>query len=103
MAPPASLVAPVWLAFWPGGPAGCDLAGASVMVRPSLLKPAIRGTLVVIVISAAPLLSEYAAEGMVLLAKVSVGEAGAVTGSWPKVMRSLPGSVATEGLTGAVN
>src|SRR5580704_5979011 len=39
---------------------------------------------------------------MVLLPKVRVGEAGAVTGSWLNVMRSLPGSAATDGLTGAV-
>ena len=83
--------------------AGCDFAGVSVIVRPSLLKAAMSGTVVVTVIWAAPLLSEYSAEGMFLLAKVRVGDAGAVIGSWLKVMCSLPGSVATEGLTGAVN
>ena len=51
------------------------------MVRPSLLKLAINGTLVFTVMSAAPLLSEYVAEGITLLAKVSVGDAGAVMGS----------------------
>ena len=51
------------------------------MVRPSRLKLAMSGVVVVTVISAAPLFSEYAADGISLLEKVSVGEAGAVTGS----------------------
>ncbi len=42
------------------------------------------------------------ADGMVLLPKVRVGEAGATTGSRENVMRSAPGSVATMGFTGAV-
>ena len=42
------------------------------------------------------------ADGMVLLPKVSVGEAGATSGSREKVMRRAPGSVATVGFTGAV-
>src|SRR5271166_6422050 len=72
------------------------------MVFPSELKLASSGTVVLTVIWAAPLLSEYVASGMALLPKVSVGDAGAVTGSWRNVMRSLPGSAATDGLTGAV-
>jgi hypothetical protein len=51
------------------------------MVRPSLLKLAMSGRVVVTVISAAPFISEYAADGMSLLENVSVGDAGAVTGS----------------------
>src|SRR5271169_5772594 len=89
--------------FAPGAVAAVwDFGGASVMVLPSALKLANSGTVVVTVIWAAPLISEYVASGMVLLPKVSVGEAGAVTGSWRNVIRSLPGSAATDGLTGAV-
>ena len=72
------------------------------MVLPSVLKLARRGMVVVTVISTAPLCSAYVAAGMILLANVSEGEAGAVMGSRLKVMRSLPGSVATVGFTGAV-
>ena len=42
------------------------------------------------------------AEGMALLPKVRVGEAGATSGSREKVMRSAPGSVAMLGFTGEV-
>jgi hypothetical protein len=42
------------------------------------------------------------AEEIALLPKVSVGEAGATSGSREKVIRSAPGSVATVGFTGAV-
>src|SRR5271165_4126104 len=73
-----------------------------VIVRPSLLKLAITGTLECTVTTAVPLPSLKLADGIALLPKVRVGEAGATTGSCEKVIRSAPGSVATVGLTGAV-
>src|SRR6202050_2951520 len=42
------------------------------------------------------------AEGIALLPKVRVGEAGATRGSRENVMRSAPGSVPTVGFTGEV-
>src|SRR5882762_9361241 len=39
---------------------------------------------------------------MTLLVNVSIGEAGPVSGSRRKVRRNLPGSLAMDGLTGAV-
>src|ERR1700719_1287422 len=73
------------------------------MVRPSGLKLARSGMVVFTVTSAVPLLSEKAAEGIALLANVNVGDAGAIRGSRLKVILNLPGSVAIEGFTGAVN
>jgi len=78
--------------------------GRSVMVRPSLLNPAIRGTLVVTVdfggagsFGIRSGRDGFAGEG-------EVGDAGAVSGSWLKSGAVCQASVATEGCwTGAVN
>ena len=88
-----------------GGGAFCaagDELGAMVMVRPSLAKVAITGIVEVTVSVATPLASLKFAEGIVLLPKVSVGDAGATSGSRENVMRTEPGSVAILGFTGAV-
>ncbi len=71
-----------------------------VMVRPSLLKLAIKGKVPLTAISAAPLLSENTADGMAASSKVNVGVPGATTGSRLNDIRSRPGSVAIVGLTG---
>src|ERR1700722_482521 len=78
------------------------VAAAIVIVRPSLLKLAMTGAVELTVITAAPPPSLYVAEGIVLLPNVNIGNAGETRGSRLNVMRKIPGSVDTVGLTGDV-
>jgi len=79
-----------------------DEIAATVIVRPLLLKLAIRGTLAATVRSAVPLLSENVAWVMAVLSKVRDMLPGGTTGSRANIIRSFPGSVEMVGFTGAV-
>src|SRR5579864_7115843 len=85
-----------------GGAATCCGVGAMVMVRRSLEKLAISGTVPLTLISETPLVSEYVADGIKGSLKVKVALPGGTSGSRLKVMRRRPGSVPMVGFTGEV-